>query len=113
MTAGSLASLAAEAPYPGVQRTVLEGNAATVTVYNFDAGGRFPVHSHPQEQHTVLLEGDARVVLGDQTLDLAAGDWFIAPPDVPHGVTAGTSGLRMIAVVSPARRPGDIEEVSR
>jgi len=55
---GSLEQIGAETPYAGIARRVLNTSKATVQEYRFDAGATFPIHHHPQEQFTLVLEGE-------------------------------------------------------
>ncbi len=45
-------------------------------------------HAHPQEQIMVVLRGRLRVTMDGQTRELGPGQGFLAPPNVPHQVTA-------------------------
>ena len=49
------------------------------------AGDRAPLHVHPHEDESfVVLEGRARLLVGDEVLELAAGQSATAPRGVPH-----------------------------
>ena len=105
MTAGSgrFDNLAAEEPYPGVRRRTVQSEHATVAEYAFEPGASFPLHEHPQEQVTLVLEGDVDLSAGGATERLAAGAWSVVPGGVEHGVTAGAGGARIVALVVPRR----------
>jgi mannose-6-phosphate isomerase-like protein (cupin superfamily) len=68
-----------------------------------------PLHVHHREDELlVILEGQVRVVCGDQDLVLAAGGFAYLPRDVPHTFrTEGSQPTRMVAVFTP----GGIEEM--
>lgn len=60
-------------------------------------------HKHTQAHETfVILEGSAKFEIGDDTFAAKQGDIFHVPPDIPHKVTAGDKGLRMLLIFSPA-----------
>jgi quercetin dioxygenase-like cupin family protein len=107
VSAGRFDELAREDPFPGIVRRALTTEQATVTEYRFTPGATFPAHFHPQEQITLILEGDVQLTSGDETRALAAGSWSVVAGGVPHGITAGPSGTRFLAILVPRRDPGD------
>ena len=107
---GTARDLGQDQPHPGVHRTVLSGAQASLTEYRFDPGACFPIHSHPQEQLTMVSEGPGQAPVDGRLSTLARGDWFIVDGEVAHGIVAGAAGARIYAVVAPARRDdGEIE----
>jgi quercetin dioxygenase-like cupin family protein len=105
-TSGSFGDLAVEEPFEGVRRRSFDSGGATVTEYVFDPGGRFPIHRHPQEQITLIQEGEVELTVAGETSTLRAGDWSVVAPDVEHGITA-PGGARFVAVVVPRRVTSD------
>jgi quercetin dioxygenase-like cupin family protein len=103
-TFGSFDQIGAETPYAGILRRVLTTSKATVQEYRFEAGASFPIHQHPQEQLTLVLEGDISFSVDGGSRELSAGAWSVVPGDVPHGVTAGPGGARFLAVLVPPRK---------
>jgi quercetin dioxygenase-like cupin family protein len=101
--AGRFDDLDAEEPYPGVRRRTVQGEHATVAEYTLEPGASFPLHSHPQEQVTLVLEGEVELTADGRAERLAAGAWSVVPGGVPHGVRAGADGARIVAVVVPRR----------
>jgi quercetin dioxygenase-like cupin family protein len=51
-------------------------------------GAIVPEHSHHNEQITYVLEGLLRFTLGDETIDVAAGEVLTIPAHVPHRAEA-------------------------
>jgi quercetin dioxygenase-like cupin family protein len=108
---GTFSALPIEAPFPGVRRSAFSSLRATVTTYWFEPGARFPIHRHPEEQITLIEEGDVEFTIGDEVHALAAGAWSVVAGDVEHGITAGAQGARFVAIVSPPRRSSDAYSV--
>jgi quercetin dioxygenase-like cupin family protein len=104
---GRFADLPAEEPYDGVRRRSFDSAAATVTEYVFEPGARFPIHRHPQEQITLIQEGDVVLSASGELSVLAAGDWSGLSPDVEHGIQAGPRGARFLAIIVPRRDRAD------
>jgi quercetin dioxygenase-like cupin family protein len=105
ISTGSLEALAADTPFPGVSRRTFSSEQATVAEYSFDAGARFPLHRHPQEQTTLILEGDVELVADGRSEVLPAGAWAVVAGGVEHGIAAGPRGARFLVVLVPRRAP--------
>ena len=66
--------------------------------------GRGPaLHQHPYEEIFIVQEGHATFVLGDQELEVGAGEIVVVPADTPHAfVNTGDEPLRQVDIhVSP------------
>jgi quercetin dioxygenase-like cupin family protein/heme-degrading monooxygenase HmoA len=49
--------------------------------------GRGPsLHTHPYEELLLVQEGSGTFTLGDETLEVGAGELVVVPPGVPHGL---------------------------
>jgi quercetin dioxygenase-like cupin family protein len=104
---GSLADLPNERPFPGITRVSFSSELATVASYRFEPGARFPLHSHPQEQITLVDEGEVEMTIAGSTQTMRPGDWALAPAEVEHGLVAGPNGARVTAIVVPRRGRAD------
>lgn len=47
-----------------------------------------PLHSHPNEQMGMVIEGEVTLTIGQETRKLKKGDAFWVPPNTPHGLAA-------------------------
>jgi unsaturated pyranuronate lyase len=103
MRAGRFDDIEAEEPYPGVRRRTVQAEQATVAEYAFEPGASFPLHSHPQEQVTLVLAGEVELTADGSTERLGPGAWSVVPGGVAHGVRSGADGARIVAVVVPRR----------
>src|SRR3990172_4318047 len=50
----------------------------------FPAESGFPTHTHPEEQVSIVREGEIEITIGEVTKVAKPGDVIIFPPDVPH-----------------------------
>lgn len=76
-------------PEPGVTRTLGAFNQKFLLVQNRLAKGWVgTAHSHPHDQAVYVVSGHIRVVCAGQTVELRAGDSFVAAGGVEHQVTA-------------------------
>ena len=74
-----------------------------LSVVCLDPGCESELHSHPQEQWGILLEGSrVRIQDGEETT-VSAGDFWRTPPDINHAFRAGPNGARVLDVFSPPR----------
>src|SRR5574341_186910 len=62
-----------------------------------------PMHSHPQEQVGIIVEGEATFTIGGESRRLRQGEMYIAPGGVQHSVQAHSQGAKVLAVFNPIR----------
>ena len=65
-----------------------------------NAPGKGPdLHRHPYSETWSVLEGEATIRIGDDTVVARAGDTAVVRPDVWHGFTnTGAGTLRMMCI---------------
>ena len=108
--AGSFESLRSEEVYPGVHRRTFSSHEATINSYRFDPGASFPLHSHPQEQITLVTAGTVEMTVEGQTTTLESDSWSVVAGRVEHGITAGSEGASIVALIVPRRQdPAEYE----
>jgi quercetin dioxygenase-like cupin family protein len=70
-------------------------------------GVSVPLHHHPHEQISCVVEGRLKFVIGegeDETVDvLEAGDMAVIPPNAPHTVELLSESARVIDCFHPIR----------
>ncbi len=92
-----------ELPHGGTARR-FEGylyGGANVSFFLTDAPpGTGPgLHTHPYEEVFVTLEGEATFTVGDDTIEVSAGQIVVAPAGVPHKfVNSGSGQLRQVDI---------------
>jgi quercetin dioxygenase-like cupin family protein len=67
---------------------LLQGEHIEVGWLSFGAGEGAVEHAHPHEQIMVVVSGRLRVRFGEEIGEIGPGQAFLAPPNVPHQVTA-------------------------
>jgi quercetin dioxygenase-like cupin family protein len=88
---------------PGVIRQVLGHDPHLMMVrVTFESGAVGYVHAHPHRQVTYVESGRFAFELDGVVTEMAAGDCWFVPPDVPHGAVALEEGA-LIDVFTPAR----------
>jgi quercetin dioxygenase-like cupin family protein len=88
---------------PGLwRRTLSYGQRLMVVQVTLEKGVVVPVHRHPHEQITYVIEGQLAMEVGGQTHVLGPGDSLLLPGDVEHGATV-IERARVIDTFSPPR----------
>jgi quercetin dioxygenase-like cupin family protein len=88
--------------FPGVQSAMEHSSQITYGCVNLEEGVVVPLHSHPHEQWTYILEGQMEFSLdGDKRL-LTTGMGAFIPSNTPHGAFAVTA-CKVIDVFTPVR----------
>jgi len=71
-----------------VSRTLVDREAATLTVFACDADQTISEHTAPHEALLQVLDGTARVTIDGTDYELSAGESIVMPADTPHAVAA-------------------------
>jgi quercetin dioxygenase-like cupin family protein len=92
----------------GVHTRMLRGGRMTLIYVELDPDSVVAVHAHDNEQLGVLLSGSMAFRIGDELRDIRAGDGWVIPPNVAHGVDrTGPEGATLIEAFAPARNDWD------
>ena len=87
----------------GVCRRILAHNPDMMAVeVSFQKGAVGAMHTHPHTQISYVLSGKFSATLGDETKIISAGDTYITPADLPHGVTCLEEGT-LLDIFTPER----------
>lgn len=109
-----------EAVRAGVTRTAFRGDNALMVMNWLEPGMEVRPHSHPFEQLAYIIAGQVRFTIGDETVEVGAGEVVRIPPDVVHcGEPVGEEVAINLDVFAPVRgdyrhltayQEGDFEE---
>ena len=88
----------------GVSRTAFRGEGALMVMNWLEPGMEKKPHSHPFEQLAYILSGRVRFEIGDDVVEVGAGEVVRIPPDVVHcGEALGTETAVNLDVFAPPR----------
>ncbi|MFQ5625346.1 MAG: cupin domain-containing protein [Methyloligellaceae bacterium] len=87
----------------GLTARVFPGDQAMISVVRIEAGHKGKLHSHPQEQWGVLLEGSGTRTQGGEEIEVSEGDFWRTPGNVEHTFEAGPEGAVVLDVFAPPR----------
>ncbi len=69
----------------------------------FPPDSGFPSHVHPEEQISIVREGEMEITIGDTARQVTPGDVIVFPPNVPHAGRTQDLSCRLIDIFSPPR----------
>jgi mannose-6-phosphate isomerase-like protein (cupin superfamily) len=79
------------------------GNAFSQFEVDDPLGSGPPLHVHHNEDETFyILEGEVTMFVGDERIDLDAGDYCFGPRGVPHAYLVRSERARMLLTISPS-----------
>jgi quercetin dioxygenase-like cupin family protein len=87
----------------GLDTRIFPGENVMLSVVRIRANKSGEIHSHPQEQWGVMLEGSGVRIQDGVEHDVRAGDFWQTPGQVEHGFKAGPEGAVVLDVFSPPR----------
>ncbi len=87
----------------GLKTRVFPGDSAMLSVVRAEPNSQGKLHSHPEEQWGVLLEGSGFRMQEGREIEVRAGDFWRTPGNVVHGFRAGPEGALILDIFSPPR----------
>ncbi|HKL27873.1 MAG TPA: cupin domain-containing protein [Natrialbaceae archaeon] len=82
-----------------VSRTLVDREAATLTVFAFDESESLSEHTAPHDALLQVLEGTATITIDGEDYELEGGQSIVMPADVPHAVAADTRFKMFLTMV--------------
>ena len=87
----------------GIETRVFAGDHAMLSVVSFDPLSEGSIHSHPEEQWGVLLEGSGTRIQDGVEVPVGEGDFWRTPGGIEHGFKAGPEGAKVLDIFAPPR----------
>ena len=88
----------------GVQRKVLShSDNLMVCEVTLEKDSIIAAHAHPHEQITYIISGKCRYTVGEETMEVGAGDSVLIPGDVSHSIVV-LETMKVIDAFTPARK---------
>ena len=87
----------------GVETNIFVGDNAMLSVVEIAPNAKGSIHSHPEEQWGVMLDGSAIRIQDGKEHAVKKGDFWRTPGNVEHGVIAGADGAKILDIFSPPR----------
>ena len=80
------------------------GERVLVNFVHFDSDTIAPVHTHEEEQFTIVIDGEFEFELDGDVRTMRRGQVAVVPPHVPHGARTYDTTCFEIDVFSPPRK---------
>ena len=87
----------------GVNASIFPGDQVMLSVVCVEPNATGSVHSHPEEQWGVLLEGRCTRIQGGEEVEAVAGNFWHTPGGVPHGIRTADDSAVILDIFSPPR----------
>ena len=82
-----------------VSKTVIKRDTGTVTLFAFATGEGLSTHSAPFDAMVYIVDGSARITIGEDVNELKAGEAIIMPANIPHAVFANENFKMMLIMI--------------
>ncbi len=87
----------------GLATRVFPGEQAMLSLVTIAPNAQGKLHSHPEDQWGVLLEGSGVRTQGGEEVPVKVGDFWRTPGGVPHSFRGGPAGAKVLDVFAPPR----------
>jgi quercetin dioxygenase-like cupin family protein len=105
-------SIPSERISEGIDRQMITGQNIMICRLRFDPFVVTPVHSHPHEQMTFVMQGKVKFTIEGEAVIAAPGDVLHFPPNNQHGATMLDEEVVLIDIFSPIREDFLIDSVA-
>lgn len=92
-----------ETPAAGIERRMMVGQQLMACRLHFAPRVITPIHRHPHEQLTLVLQGRVRFTIEGDERVAAAGDVLHFPSNAEHGATMLDEDVVLVDVFTPIR----------
>jgi quercetin dioxygenase-like cupin family protein len=82
-----------------VSRTIYDGDDAKAVLFGFAPGQELSEHTASRPAMLVFVQGEAELVLGDESQSAQAGTWVHMAPRLPHSITATTPLVMLLILI--------------
>jgi quercetin dioxygenase-like cupin family protein len=86
---------------PDIRGCTIVSDDLTVTMYRYGAGSEWEEHHHPEDQLTIVLQGEIVFRTGGGEIYLGPGQQVLIPGGVPHSAAAESGEVVTLNVWPP------------
>ncbi len=87
----------------GLNTRIFVGENMMLSVVKVEPHSEGKIHSHPEEQWGVLIEGECTRIQGGEAVKVKADDFWYTPSNVLHGIQTEESPAIVLDIFSPPR----------
>lgn len=82
-----------------VSKTIIKEPTGTITLFAFDKGQGLSPHTAPFDALVQVVEGKAKITVGDERAELGTGEAIILPSNITHAVEATESFKMLLTMI--------------
>jgi Uncharacterized conserved protein, contains double-stranded beta-helix domain len=82
-----------------VSKTLVQNKGVSLTLFAFDQDEEISTHSSHGDAMIQVLDGTARITIGEEDFLVTAGETIVMPAEVPHAVFAKEKFKMLLTVV--------------
>jgi quercetin dioxygenase-like cupin family protein len=86
-----------------LSRTLYNDDHVKVVLFGFDAGQELSEHTAATPAILHIIQGEARLKLGEDSMDAGAGAWVHMPPQLAHGSLAKSPLVMLLLLIKSAK----------
>ena len=87
-----------------ISRTIYTDEHVKAVLFGFAAGQELSEHTASQPAILHILDGEASLTLGDETMTARAGTWVHMPPHLRHSIVAKTPVMMLLVLIKTPRK---------
>lgn len=84
-----------------ISRTLAQNKHVSLTLFAFDKGEEISSHSSGGDALVTVLDGAARITIGENTYIVRGGQSIVMPAGIPHALYAEEPFKMLLTVVFP------------
>jgi quercetin dioxygenase-like cupin family protein len=89
-----------EIPKDGIlSRTIYSDEQVKAVLFGFDQGQELSEHTASTAAIIHIIKGDAKIILGKDTLESQAGTWIHMDPKLSHSIFAKTALVMLLLIL--------------
>lgn len=87
----------------GINTRIFVGKDSMLSFVRLEPNTQGSIHSHPEEQWGVLIEGKCMRLQDGKEIEMEVGDFWYSGPNVEHGIRTTDSHAVILDIFSPPR----------
>lgn len=86
-----------------ISRTIYQDETIKAVLFGFAAGQELSEHTAAMPAILHFVQGEARVTLGQETIDARPNTWVHMPAHLPHSIQARTPVIMLLLLLKGSR----------
>ncbi len=82
-----------------VSKTLIDTRAGTITLFAFDKAQGLSEHTAPFDALVQVVDGEAAITIGGNTMKVTDGQMVIMPANIPHALKAVTPFKMLLIMI--------------